>query len=101
MKKLTGFTTPLVWARGVFNYDFGLMPWRHEINTVGTVPLLINRALTGGVVGKPIEPKKMSKASEEEVLRVQALYIEELERMWNEWKDVYALDRVSEFTIFE
>jgi 2-acylglycerol O-acyltransferase 2 len=35
MKKLTGFTTPLVWARGVFNYDFGLMPWRHEINTVG------------------------------------------------------------------
>jgi 2-acylglycerol O-acyltransferase 2 len=35
IKKLTGFTTPLVWARGVFNYDFGLMPWRHEINTVG------------------------------------------------------------------
>jgi hypothetical protein len=38
MKKLTGFTTPVVWARGVFNYDFGLMPWRHEINTVGTIP---------------------------------------------------------------
>ena len=35
VKKLTGFTTPVVWARGVFNYDFGLMPWRHEINTVG------------------------------------------------------------------
>ena len=35
IKKLTGFTTPVVWARGVFNYDFGLMPWRHEINTVG------------------------------------------------------------------
>jgi 2-acylglycerol O-acyltransferase 2 len=52
-------------------------------------------------VGRPIEPKKMGKASEEEVLRVQALYIEELERMWNEWKDIYAADRVSEFTIFE
>lgn len=36
VKRLTGFTTPLVWARGVFNYDFGLMPWRHQINTVGT-----------------------------------------------------------------
>jgi hypothetical protein len=43
----------------------------------------------------------MSKASEEEVLRVQALYIEELERIWNESKDVYAQDRISEFTIFE
>ena len=41
IKKLTGFTTPVVWARGVFNYDFGLMPWRHEINTVGTVPLTL------------------------------------------------------------
>jgi len=53
------------------------------------------------LVGRPIEPRKMSKASEEEVLRVQALYIEELERLWNEWKDVYARDRISEFTIFE
>ena len=35
IKKLMGFTTPIVWARGVFNYDFGLMPWRHEIHTVG------------------------------------------------------------------
>ena len=35
IKKLTGFTTPVVWARGVFNYDFGLMPWRREIHTVG------------------------------------------------------------------
>lgn len=35
VKKVTGFTTPVVWARGVFNYDFGLMPWRREINTVG------------------------------------------------------------------
>jgi len=86
IKKLTGFTTPVVWARGVFNYDFGLMPWRHEINTV---------------VGRPIEVKKMAKATEEEVLRVQALYIEELKRIWNEWKDVYATDRISELEIVE
>ena len=52
-------------------------------------------------MGRPIEPRRMSKASEEEVLRVQALYIEELERLWNEWKDVYATDRISEFAVFE
>jgi hypothetical protein len=43
----------------------------------------------------------MDKASEEEVLRVQKLYIEELERIWNEWKDTYAKDRVSEFEVVE
>ena len=46
IKKLTGFTTPVVWARGVFNYDFGLMPWRHEINTVGSFPSLYTLAQT-------------------------------------------------------
>jgi 2-acylglycerol O-acyltransferase 2 len=43
----------------------------------------------------------MVQASEEEVLRVQKLYIEELERIWNEWKDVYAADRVSELVVVE
>ena len=52
-------------------------------------------------MGRPIEVMKMDKASEEEVLRVQKLYIEELERIWNEWKDVYATDRVSELEIVE
>ena len=52
-------------------------------------------------MGNPIEVKKMDKASEEEVLRVQKLYIEELERIWNEWKDTYAKDRVSELQIVE
>ena len=98
IKKLTGFTTPVVWARGVFNYDFGLMPWRHEINTVGIIPRIFHFLIE---VGQPIEVKKMDKASEEEVLRVQKLYIEELKRIWDEWKDVYATDRVSEFEIVE
>lgn len=95
IKKLTGFTTPVVWARGVFNYDFGLMPWRHEINTVGTTLAIIN------IVGRPIDVKKMDKASEEEVLRVQKLYCEEVERIWNEWKEVYAPDRISELEIVQ
>ena len=43
----------------------------------------------------------MDKASEEEVLRVLKLYIEELERIWNEWKDTYAKDRVAELQIVE
>ena len=52
-------------------------------------------------VGRPIEVNKMTTASEEEVLRVQKLYIEELNRIWNEWKDAYATDRISELEIVE
>jgi 2-acylglycerol O-acyltransferase 2 len=52
-------------------------------------------------VGRPIKVNKMSKASEEEVFRVQTLYIQELERIWDEWKDVYAKERVAELEIVE
>lgn len=38
VKKTLGFTVPLIHARGVFNYDVGLLPYRHEINTVGMSP---------------------------------------------------------------
>lgn len=36
MKRVAGFTVPLFHARGVFNYDVGLMPYRRAVNTVGT-----------------------------------------------------------------
>lgn len=35
VKRVAGFTVPLFHARGVFNYDVGLMPYRKEVNTVG------------------------------------------------------------------
>ena len=53
------------------------------------------------LVGRPIEVNKMAKATEEEVLRVQKLYIDELQRIWDEWKDVYAADRIAELQIVE
>jgi len=48
LKKTLGFTVPLIHARGVFNYDVGLLPYRHAINTVGlslssTLPRHVNR----------------------------------------------------------
>jgi hypothetical protein len=47
VKKALGFTIPLVHARGVFNYDVGLMPYRHEVNTVGMLsPLSVFHLLS-------------------------------------------------------
>lgn len=35
MKKNLGFTLPLLHARGVFNYDVGILPYRREVNSIG------------------------------------------------------------------
>jgi len=35
-----GFTMPLVKGRGIFNYDFGLLPFREPVFTVVSVILV-------------------------------------------------------------
>jgi 2-acylglycerol O-acyltransferase 2 len=64
----------------VFNYDVGLMPYRRAVNTV---------------VGNPLFPKQRSEEpTAEEVEEFQRRYIEELKRLWDEWKDVFAKGRL-------
>jgi 2-acylglycerol O-acyltransferase 2 len=64
--------------------------------------LLVNLNVTPlNLVGRPIDVNKMDHATEEEVLRVQKLYCEELKRIWDEWKEVFALDRISELEIVQ
>src|SRR6266536_5117167 len=41
VKKLLGFTIPLFHARGVFNYDVGLMPYRRPLNIVVGRPVKV------------------------------------------------------------
>ncbi|TGZ79404.1 DAGAT-domain-containing protein [Ascodesmis nigricans] len=78
VKKTMGFALPLIHARGIFNYDVGLLPYRKPVNTV---------------VGKPMfwEGEEIT---EEEVDVFQRRYIEELERMWEEHKETFASERV-------
>lgn len=39
-QKIMGFALPLFHARGIFQYSFGLIPYRQPINTVGKFPVL-------------------------------------------------------------
>lgn len=39
MQKIMGFALPLFHARGVFQYSFGLIPYRQPIHTVGEFPV--------------------------------------------------------------
>lgn len=43
MTKRLGFSVPLFHGRGIFNYTFGLIPFRHPINTVVGAPIDIEK----------------------------------------------------------
>jgi len=81
-----GFTLPLFHGRGLLNYNLGLMPYRRQIVAV---------------IGKPIHVEQCDKPSLEELTRVQQMYIEELTRIWNTYKDVFAKTRRRELSIID
>ncbi|EME80472.1 uncharacterized protein MYCFIDRAFT_118400, partial [Pseudocercospora fijiensis CIRAD86] len=86
VKKFMGFTVPLFHARGVFNYDVGMMPYRRPINIV---------------VGRPIPIIQAKTPDPSYVDKIHAKYVEELERIWDDWKDTFARNRQGELEIVE
>ncbi|PGH06588.1 hypothetical protein AJ80_08147 [Polytolypa hystricis UAMH7299] len=87
VKRTMGFTIPLFHARGVFNYDVGLMPYRRPLNVV---------------VGRPIpviQQQDRAKIDDAYVDELHAKYMEELQRLWEEWRDTFAMERTSELEI--
>ncbi|EIM22283.1 diacylglycerol acyltransferase [Wallemia mellicola CBS 633.66] len=85
-QKIFGFTLPLFHGRGIFNYNLGLMPYRHPIVSV---------------VGKAIEVEQTSNPSQEMLEDVQSRYIDELMRIWDKYKDIYAANRTRELTLVD
>lgn len=77
---------PLFHARGVFNYDVGMMPYRRPINIV---------------VGRPIPIIQCKNPDPAYVDDIHGKYVDELVRIWDEWKDTFARDRKSELEIVE
>ncbi|MCJ1281978.1 diacylglycerol O-acyltransferase 1 [Xylographa opegraphella] len=75
LKKALGFTIPLFHARGVFNYDVGMMPYRTPLNIV---------------VGRPIKVAQQKVPDEAYVDEIHGLYVAELERLWREWRGDFA-----------
>jgi 2-acylglycerol O-acyltransferase 2 len=86
LKKVLGFTVPLFHARGVFNYDVGMMPYRRPLNIV---------------VGRPVMVRKQARPDADYVDEIHAQYVDELKRIWDEWKDTFAKHRDGELEIVE
>jgi len=86
VKKVMGFTVPIFHARGIFNYDVGMMPYRRPINIVA---------------GRPIRVVQDKHPSNEQIDHVHDKYVNELMRIWNEHKNTFAKHRSGELEIIE
>ncbi|XP_022449562.1 2-acylglycerol O-acyltransferase 2 [Delphinapterus leucas] len=74
LQKIMRVSLPLFHGRGVFQYSFGLMPYRQPITTV---------------VGTPIEVQKTPRPSQEEVDRLHQRYMKELSNLFEAHKLKY------------
>ncbi|XP_019380431.1 PREDICTED: 2-acylglycerol O-acyltransferase 2-A-like [Gavialis gangeticus] len=74
LQKVMGISLPLFHARGIFQYSFGLIPYRRPIFTV---------------VGKPIHVEQKHNPSQEEVNQLHQTYIGELCKLFEEHKAKY------------
>ena len=64
----------LFYGRGVFNYLFGLMPYRRGINVV---------------VGAPIEVTKSPNPTKEQIETLHAKYVEALEKLYKDYNPTH------------
>jgi len=77
-KKTLGFSPPMFYGRGVFNYSFGMMPFRKPIHTV---------------VGKPIDVEQSDNPEQEVVDKIHQRYMDELSQMFDDHKEKYGVDK--------
>jgi hypothetical protein len=84
VKKVMGFTVPLFHARGIFNYDVGIMPYRRPMNIV---------------VGRPVKVMKQDRPTNEYVQQIHEQYVRELVWIWDSFKDTFAKERIGEMEI--
>lgn len=80
LKRKSGFTLPVVISRGIFNYDFGFLPFRRPINVVFGRPIPIKR-LFGRKPGDVVTDK--------EIIYYHKLYIQNLVTLFEENKGKY------------
>ncbi|KAF8384207.1 hypothetical protein PRIPAC_73349 [Pristionchus pacificus] len=75
-KNIAGFSPPLFHGRGIFNYNAGLLPFRHDLNTV---------------LGAPIPVEKTLNPTPEQINDLHSLYIKRLVELFEEHKQKYGV----------
>ncbi|XP_043540809.1 2-acylglycerol O-acyltransferase 2-A-like, partial [Chiloscyllium plagiosum] len=76
LQKVMGLALPLFHARGVFQYNFGLVPFRNPVHTV---------------VGKPIAVERNVSPSREDIEKLHGEYLAQLVALFEENKTKYGI----------
>merc|ERR1719229_1613806 len=74
MKAATTFTLPMFHGRGIFQYTYGLIPYRKPVNVV---------------VGSPIPVPKIESPTDEQVQEYHAKYIAALQKLYDDYNPQY------------
>ncbi|RVE60935.1 hypothetical protein OJAV_G00185710 [Oryzias javanicus] len=83
LQSIMGVAVPLFHARGVFQYSFGLIPYRRPIHTV---------------VGKPIPVVQNPSPSSEDINSLHQVYLEHLTELFEDHKLTFGLDKDQHLT---
>ena len=73
-EKWVGFTPVVFFGRGVFQYNYGIIPYRKPVTVV---------------VGKPIPVEKIENPSNDQIESLHTKYVEELQNLYNEYNPIY------------
>lgn len=84
LKQKLGFSQPLFHGRGIFNYNFGIWPYRRPINSV---------------VGAPIPVEKTENPTKDDVDRLHAKYIAALIELFETHKTDYGVPKEAKLII--
>uniref|UniRef100_A0A8C9PQH0 Acyltransferase n=1 Tax=Spermophilus dauricus TaxID=99837 RepID=A0A8C9PQH0_SPEDA len=76
LQKIMGFALPLFHARGIFQYSFGLIPYRKPIHTVVVCPIPVQQTLH---------------PTPEQIEELHQTYMEELRTLFDEHKGKYGI----------
>lgn len=76
MMKWLSFSPPMFHGRGIFNYNFGILPYRRPINVV---------------VGSPLDVPRISEPTDEEINEVHSNYVKHLTDLFETHKGNYGI----------
>lgn len=85
-QKYASFSPPMFFGRGIFQYSFGIVPYRRPVYTV---------------VGNPIDCPQLSSPTESDVIEYHKRYLEGVQKLYDEYKDSYASKRKTELSFVE
>ncbi|XP_008302175.1 2-acylglycerol O-acyltransferase 1 isoform X2 [Stegastes partitus] len=83
LQSIMGVAMPLFHARGVFQYSFGVIPYRKPIHTV---------------VGKPIPVTQTPSPSRDDIESLHKVYLQSLTELFEQHKHTYGLDEHQHLT---